>query len=140
MLPTRPGDRRLVHRIAQPPLPVSLADAAADLVDRDWEFRLFLEQDTGEWLFLHRRDDDRLGLTHPPWVPVPDVVEDVMVVEPMRFPDPLTLEEAQDALGRLGERYLYFVDAADGRPKVLYLRHDGDFGLMEPEHEPAEPL
>src|SRR4029453_12203038 len=57
VLPTTPGDRRLVHRIARPPPPVSLADAAADLVDRDWEFRLFLEQDTGEWLFLHRRDD-----------------------------------------------------------------------------------
>ena len=140
VLPTRPGDRRLVHRIARRPLPVSLADAAADLVDRDWEFRLFLEQDTGEWLFLHRRDDDRLGLMHPRWVPVPDVVEDVMVVEPMRFPDPLTLDEAQDALEQLGERYLYFVDAADGRPKVLYLRHDGDLGLMEPEHELAEPL
>ena len=36
VLPTRPGDRRLVHRIAQPPLPVSVTDAAADLVDRDW--------------------------------------------------------------------------------------------------------
>jgi ribosome-associated translation inhibitor RaiA len=134
VLPTRPGDRRLVHRIALAPLPVSLADAAADLVDRDWEFRLFLEQDTGQWLFLHRRDDDRLGLVHPPWVPVPDVAEDVMVAEPMRFPDPLTLEEAQDALERLGERHLYFVDAADERPKVLYLRHDGDLGLIEPEH------
>jgi hypothetical protein len=34
----------------------------------------------------------------------------------MRFPDPLTLEEAQGALDQLGERHLYFVDAADGRP------------------------
>src|SRR4029450_1411601 len=82
-LPTRPGDRRLVHRTSQPPLPVSLADAAADLVDRDWEFRLFLEQDTGEWLFLHRRDDDRLGLMHPPRAPVPDVVRDVLGVAPL---------------------------------------------------------
>ncbi len=139
VLPTKPGDRRLVHRIVRPPLPVSLADAAADLVDRDWEFRLFLEQNTGEWLFLHRRDDDRLGLMHPPSVPVPDVAEDVMVVEPMRFSDPLALEEAQELLEQLGARYLYFVDAADGRPKVLYLRHDGDLGLMEPEREAAEP-
>jgi hypothetical protein len=63
-----------------------------------------------------------------------------MVVEPMRFPAPLTLTEAQDALEQLGPRYLYFVDAADRRPKVLYLRHDGDLGLMEPEHELGEPL
>jgi hypothetical protein len=30
-------------------------------------------------------------------------------------------------------RFRYFVDAAGGRPKVLYLRHDGDCGLVEPE-------
>jgi hypothetical protein len=29
-------------------------------------------------------------------------------------------------------RFLYFIDAADGRGKVLYLRHDGDYGLVEP--------
>jgi hypothetical protein len=32
----------------------------------------------------------------------------------------------------LNHRFLYFVDAADGRGKVLYLRHDGDYGLVEP--------
>jgi hypothetical protein len=30
-------------------------------------------------------------------------------------------------------RFRYLVDAAGGRPKVLYLRHDGDCGLVEPE-------
>jgi hypothetical protein len=29
----------------------------------------------------------------------------------------------------LNHRFLYFIDAADGRGKVLYLRHDGDYGL-----------
>jgi hypothetical protein len=33
----------------------------------------------------------------------------------------------------LNHRFLYFIDAGDGRGKVLYLRHDGDYGLVEPE-------
>jgi hypothetical protein len=32
----------------------------------------------------------------------------------------------------LNHRFLYFIDTADGRGKVLYLRHDGDYGLVEP--------
>ncbi|MDT4935327.1 MAG: Sigma 54 modulation/S30EA ribosomal protein terminus [Pseudonocardiales bacterium] len=32
----------------------------------------------------------------------------------------------------LNHRFLYFIDAADGRGKVLYLRHDGDYGLVVP--------
>ena len=33
----------------------------------------------------------------------------------------------------VSHRFVYFIDAADGRGKVLYLRHDGDYGLMEPD-------
>jgi len=35
-------------------------------------------------------------------------------------------------MDELNHRFLYFVDAYDGRGKVLYLRHDGDYGLVEP--------
>jgi ribosome-associated translation inhibitor RaiA len=33
----------------------------------------------------------------------------------------------------LNHRSVYFTDANDGRGRVLYLRHDGDYGLVEPE-------
>jgi hypothetical protein len=33
----------------------------------------------------------------------------------------------------LNHRFLYFIDSGDGRGKVIYLRHDGDYGLVEPE-------
>jgi hypothetical protein len=33
----------------------------------------------------------------------------------------------------LNHRFLYFIDAADGRGKLLYLRQDGDYGPVEPE-------
>jgi hypothetical protein len=32
----------------------------------------------------------------------------------------------------VNNRFVYFIDAADGRGKVLYMRHDGDYGLVEP--------
>jgi hypothetical protein len=116
-------------------VPTSVADAAADLVDLDQEFRLFRHDASGEWLLLQRREDDRIGVMHPPWMPLPDVAGDVLVVEPVRHAEPLTLEQAAAELDASGERFLDFVDAADGRPKVLYLRHDGDYGLVEPAPE-----
>ena len=35
-------------------------------------------------------------------------------------------------MDRFDQRFAYFIDAEDGRGKVLYLRHDGHYGLVEP--------
>ena len=35
----------------------------------------------------------------------------------------------------LNHRFLYFIDAADGRGTVLYLRHDGDTGWSNPRRQ-----
>jgi hypothetical protein len=32
----------------------------------------------------------------------------------------------------LNHRFLYYLDAEDERGRVLYLRFDGDYGLVEP--------
>jgi hypothetical protein len=55
------------------------------------------------------------------------------VPEPSRYGDPLTLAQARAEMDLVDHRFLYFTDAADGRGKVLYLRSDGDYGLVEPE-------
>ena len=132
LMPGRPGDRRLVHRVTAPATPVSVPEAAADLVDRDQEFRLFVEEVTGEALLVHRREDDRIGVMHPAWTSLPDLASDVFVVESPPDAEPETLEQAAGELDRNAVGFRYFVDAADGRPKVLYVRHDGDYGLVEP--------
>jgi uncharacterized protein (DUF2267 family)/ribosome-associated translation inhibitor RaiA len=126
------AERGIVHRRLVPAVPTSLLDAVADLLDADQEFRLFRHDESGEWLLVHRREDDRIGLVRPPWMPPPMVTSDAFVVEAIRRQEPLTLDEAQADLAARGERFEYFVDADDGRPKVLYLRHDGDYGLVEP--------
>jgi hypothetical protein len=102
------------------------------MLDADQEFRLFRHEITGEWLLVYRREDGSVGLIHPPWVPVHERHGDVLVVEPSPYSEPLTLDEARAELEAGDRRFVYFVDAADARPKVLYLRHDGDYGLVEP--------
>jgi hypothetical protein len=49
-----------------------------------------------------------------------------------RYSGPIKLDDARSDMDELNDRFLYFVDVDDGRGKVLYLRHDGDYGLVEP--------
>jgi ribosome-associated translation inhibitor RaiA len=128
-----PRRRRIAHRIRVPDEPTSTLDAIALMLDADQEFRLFREEITGAWLVVHRREDGRVGLIHPPWVPTHEDHGDLVVVEPSPSAEPLTVDQARAELEAGDRRFLYFVDAVDGRPKVLYLRHDGDYGLVEPD-------
>ncbi len=127
-----PGERRIAHRRTASEVPASTLDAIADMLDADDEFRLFRDEITGAWLLVYRREDGRVGLIHPPWVPLHEFDGDLLVVQPSPYAEPLTLDEARAELEAGDRRFLYFVDAEDGRPKVLYLRHDGDYGLIEP--------
>lgn len=41
-------------------------------------------------------------------------------------------EDAIEQMELLGHQFFIFVDAADGRLSVVYLRDDGDYGLLKP--------
>jgi hypothetical protein len=127
-----PEERRIVHRRSYVDEPMGTMQAAAELLDLDAEFLLFRHVRTDEDVVVYRRDDGRLGLLHPPGSVLADE-NDVVVPKASRYPGPLTLEAARTEMDFLNHRFLYFIDAADGRGKVLYLRHDGDYGLVEPE-------
>ena len=58
--------------------------------------------------------------------------EDGIVREDSRGPEPRTLETVIAEMNELNHRFLYFVDAASGRGRVIYLRYDGHYGLIEP--------
>ncbi len=45
--------------------------------------------------------------------------------------EPIMLEEAKDAIERLGHTFYVFLNAESGRVNVLYRRNDGKFGLIE---------
>jgi ribosome-associated translation inhibitor RaiA len=126
-----PSERRIVHRHPYLSVPLSTGEAARELLDLDLEFFLFTHERTGEDVVVYRRDDGRIGLLHPQGSALADE-NDVVVAEPSRYSEPLTLEKAREEMDWLNHRFLYFIDAEDGRGKVLYLRHDGDYGLVVP--------
>jgi putative sigma-54 modulation protein len=126
-----PQERQIVHRHPYRAEPLSTGEAVRELLDLDLEFFLFTHVRTGEDVVVYRRDDGRIGLIHPQRSELADE-NDVVVAEPSRYSEPLTLEKAREEMDWLNHRFLYFIDAADGRGKVLYLRHDGDYGLVVP--------
>ena len=133
----RPDLRDVIPQRTPYPLPESTLDAVADLLDLDLEFLLFRHARTQEDVVVYRRDDGRIGLLHPPNSPLGDE-NDIVVPEASRYAQPIPLAKARDEMDVLNHRFLYFIDAADGRGKVLYLRHDGDYGLVEPPPSSAE--
>jgi ribosome-associated translation inhibitor RaiA len=126
-----PEERRIVRHRAYSDEPQSTLSAIADLLDDDQEFRLFVHVLTREDVVVHWRDDGRVGLLHPQGSAL--AREDPPVVpEPSRYAEPLPFAVARAEMDALAHRFLYFIDADDGRGKVLYLRYDGDYGLVEP--------
>ncbi|MBI2955148.1 MAG: ribosome-associated translation inhibitor RaiA [Chloroflexi bacterium] len=56
------------------------------------------------------------------------------IVKTKQFPSkPMTLDEAVDQMELLGHDFFVFHNSETGQVNVLYIREDGDYGLMEPE-------
>ena len=45
----------------------------------------------------------------------------------------MTIEEAKEEMELLGHSFYVFLEAKSQTVQVLYLRNDGDLGLIEPE-------
>jgi ribosome-associated translation inhibitor RaiA len=128
-----PEERQIIRSRTYSDHPEATLEGAADMFDLDEEFHLFVHVRTNEDVVVHRRDDKRIGLIHPRESILADETDDVVTAEPSRYSNPLTLDAARAEEDIVNHRFLYFIDAADGRGKVLYLRHDGDYGLVEAE-------
>ena len=112
-------------------MPLGTLDAIDSLLSMDLEFMLFVHARTHEDVVVHLQDDGQFGLLFPEGSPLADE-GDIVVPRPSRYPGPLTLSAARTEMDFLDHRFLYFIDAEDRRGKVIYLRHDGDYGLVEP--------
>ncbi len=70
----------------------------------------------------------------PSDAPEPVTTPSGKVVRVKRFSvKPLTVEEAAEQMELLGHTFFFFVNAASHQYNVLYLRKDGDYGVIEPE-------
>jgi ribosome-associated translation inhibitor RaiA len=127
-----PEERQIVRHRTFADAPVGTIEAVDDLLSMDLEFLLFRHARTGEDVVVYRRDDGRIGLIHPQGSELADE-NDVVVPEPSRYSEALSVEQARQEMDVLNHRFLYFIAAEDLRGRVIYLRDDGDYGLVEPE-------
>jgi ribosome-associated translation inhibitor RaiA len=127
-----PEERDVVHRHTYAPTPEPTLTAIADLLDDDEDFHLFVHVRTNEDVVVHWTDDRTIGLLFPPGSVLGDE-GDLLDPEPSRYTEPLPMVTARAEMDALNHRFLYFIDAEDERGKVLYLRLDGDYGLVEPQ-------
>lgn len=62
-----------------------------------------------------------------------DELRPAKIVKTKRFAlRAMSIAEATEEFEMLGHTFYVFIDEADGKTKVLYLRDDGEFGLIEP--------
>ena len=62
-----------------------------------------------------------------------DELKPAKIVKTKRFElRPMSLSEAVEEFEMLGHTFYVFIDAADEKTKVLYLRDDGELGLIDP--------
>lgn len=130
---TPPEDRRIIYRHTLSDEPRATYAAMEDLLELDLRFLLFVHARTNEDVVVHRIDADHVGLLFPPGSALADEGDEVVVPEPSRFPDAIPLQLARETMDVLDHGWLYFLEQEDGRGKVMYVREDGDYGLVEPE-------
>jgi ribosome-associated translation inhibitor RaiA len=131
-----PQEREVVARRTHADEPKPTLTAIADMLQDAEDFHLFVHARTGEDVVVYWLDAGRIALLHPRGSALADE-GDVVVTQPSWFSEPLPFATAREEMDMLNERavnnrFLYFIDAGDGRGKVIYLRIDGDYGLVEP--------
>ena len=125
------AERQIVERHTYLLTSLGTIDALSELYDLDLHFFLFAHV-RGDDAVVYRRDDGRPGMIHPRGSVLADE-GDPVVTEESWFSEPLTLELARNEMDYTNHRFMYYTAAENGRGHVIYLRHDGDYGLVEPE-------
>lgn len=130
----RPEDeRRIIRRKSFTLATCSLDEAALEMDLLDYDFHLFTEKGTGIASVIYRAGPTGYRLAQVTPVSPEKLAPFELPVTFSSQPAPcITVEEATERLGLLGLRFLFFIDAAQGRASVLYHRYDGHYGLIIP--------
>lgn len=129
-----PEERQIVRRKTFAVQPMRPAEAVEELEVLDHAFYLFRDSESGADAVVYRRDDGRLGVVGPAGIGWEQQATptDGVVREESHTSGPTELRDAVAEMNELNHRFMYFVDAQTGRGNVIYLRFDGDYGLIEP--------
>lgn len=129
------GERDVIRRKVFSLVPLKAPEAAELMAELDHGFYLFHDSETDADSVVYHRDDGQLAVIAARDVPAPADTDgsDGILREQSRFSNAITQEDAVSEMDELNHRFLFFRDAATDRGAVIYLRHDGHYGLIEPE-------
>ena len=131
--PPRPAEEReLMRRKAFSIDAMTPVEAAELMADLDHDFLLFRDAETDADAVVYVRQDGRLGVIEPAGTELPQSTEGAVKHEQSRLSEPITLDAALAEMNELNHHFLCFVNVETGRGNVIYLRHDGHYGLIEP--------
>ena len=125
--------RRIIRHKSFGVARLSVEEAAEELDLLDHHFYLFTEKSTGRDSVLYRSGPTGYRLAQTKSAAQERVTQphDPVTVSPAAPPE-LTVAQAVERLNLVGLPFLFFVDVAQGRGSVLYLRYDGQYGLITP--------
>ncbi len=132
-----PEEREVVRQKTIAVGEMDAVQAAEEMAMLDHGFYLFREASPAVDAVIYRRDDGRIGVIGPVGTGWSGEDEYGFVREESRGPEPRSLGDVVGEMNELNHRFLYFVDEASGRGRVIYLRYDGNYGLIEPREDPA---
>ena len=128
--PRPPEERELIRHKTFTLSPLTPELAALEMHLLDYDFHLFTNVETDEENVVYRRADGTIGLAQ---ITPPTAGSSTAFPIDAAPAPPMLLEEAIERLNVSGERFVFFVDAQTRRGKLVYLRYDGHYGLVEPE-------
>ncbi len=124
--PRPPADREVVRRKTFALEPADLEEAAFDMDQLGHDFYLFTDPVTGRDAVVQRTPEGRYAVQGT--VDLGHHLEGM--VDLLGEPPVLTETEARTRLDAGGEPFVFYLDAVDRRGRVLYVRHDGHYGLI----------
>jgi len=104
---------------------LSAVDRVADVMDR--QIRRFKGKRQGKIRVNSKENDkNRTVDDNPPTLP------EVVRIKQFAI-KPMPIDEAIEQMELLGHDFFLFLDTRNEEPRLLYRRHNGDYGLIEPE-------
>jgi putative sigma-54 modulation protein len=105
----------------------AVIDAVAEVLERQIERYKGKLQDKGRGLSLARQPEEEIADEK-------EAMDLPRVVRLKRFMvKPMSVAEASEQMELLGHSFFLFVNTDNDRLCLLYRRHDGNYGLIEPE-------